>query len=70
MLKVDFKKYASALVLLWVGCLSAANGQTDAEQIKLNAFQVEKDIVFKEVAGNTLDFDYFKPQNLKAVLGW
>lgn len=63
---MDFKKYACALALLWTGGLSTAHGQTEAEQGKLDAFQVEKDIVYKEAAGKKLDFDYFKPQNLKA----
>ena len=50
-----------ALVL----CLSAAHGQTVAEKVKLDGFEMERDVVYKKVGGKKLDFDYFKPKNLK-----
>lgn len=63
---MNFRKYICVLALLWVGFISAAHGQTDAEKEKLDAFEVERDIVFKKVGGKKLAFDYFKAQNLKA----
>ncbi|MDF7799255.1 prolyl oligopeptidase family serine peptidase [Pontiellaceae bacterium B1224] len=59
------KIYVCMLGVLLLGGISSVYGLTEAEQLKLDAFQYEKGIVYKTVDGKNLDLVYFKPQNLK-----
>ncbi len=52
--------------ILCAGCASEVLGQTDQEQLVLESFEHEKDIVYKTIGRKQLDLVYFKPQNLKA----
>ena len=51
-------------ILLTIG-VSDAFGQNDKEQLVLDTFNYEKDIVYKTVDQKELDLVYFEPKNLK-----
>ena len=55
-----------ALAILFTCYVSQAYGQNDEEQLVLDTFEYEKDIVFKTVGTKKLDLVYFKPKNLMA----
>lgn len=55
------------MLVLFLSCcgIFSVSAQNDAEQMKLDAFNYEKDIAFKTVDGKALKLVCFKPQNLK-----